>query len=233
VLDVSACTSISLFEGIAKNDLERIAQRLRFVQFSRGAYLFLAGEVPQSIYLLMDGIVKKSYVNARGEERILRLVQRNEMFGDLFLGKYRHRIANAVAITDVSVAMLLEDDLLELIARMPKLAHNMLKQLADTQRETLARMHALSQNDARFRLLGILLTLARREPANDEGWYQLPAGIFQDDIANIAGLNRSTASLLINELRREGVLGGVGRQLTIHRMQIEAILLEAGLEILE
>jgi CRP-like cAMP-binding protein len=58
-------------------------------------------------------------------------------------------------------------------------------------------------------------------------------GITQADIASIAGLNRTTASLLINELRREAVLGGSGRLLTVHRARVEHLLDAAGLEILE
>jgi CRP-like cAMP-binding protein len=55
----------------------------------------------------------------------------------------------------------------------------------------------------------------------------------QEDIANLTGLNRSTVSLLINELRRQGILGGTRRALSINKRAIEAILEESGSEILE
>jgi CRP-like cAMP-binding protein len=94
-------------------------------------------------------------------------------------------------------------------------------------------MHALMSMDARHRLLGVLLGLARRYCCEDSPWFTLHESLTQEDIANMAGLNRSTVSLLINELRREGILGGTGRSLTVNRIAVEERLKEAGTEILE
>lgn len=49
----------------------------------------------------------------------------------------------------------------------------------------------------------------------------------------MTGLNRSTVSLLINELRRESVLGGTGRTLSVNRKAVEQILELKGSELLE
>ena len=94
-------------------------------------------------------------------------------------------------------------------------------------------MHALMRADARYRLLGTLLSVARRFCCTDGDWFELPSSLTQEDIANMAGLNRSTVSSLINELRREGILGGTGRSLTVNRIAVEDLLEEAGLEVLE
>jgi hypothetical protein len=61
----------------------------------------------------------------------------------------------------------------------------------------------------------------------------VPPALTQEDVANIAGLNRSTACLLINEYRRQGVLGGAGRCLLVNWVAVDALLRQAGLEILE
>jgi CRP-like cAMP-binding protein len=42
----------------------------------------------------------------------------------------------------------------------------------------------------------------------------------------MAGLNRATASKLINVLRRRGVLGGRGRELVIHLPRVRHLLEE-------
>jgi CRP-like cAMP-binding protein len=94
-------------------------------------------------------------------------------------------------------------------------------------------MHALMHIDARHRLLGTLLSLARRFESDDRGWVQLPHAITQSDLANIACLNRTTVSYHLNVLRASGVLGGVRRDLIIKTDLVASLLKEIGLELLE
>jgi CRP-like cAMP-binding protein len=223
----------ALICGLTPQQTETVSQSLKLLSYPRDSIIFHTGEPATMLYVVVAGIVKKTYGNARGDEQILNFYQVGDLFGQLFLGKYHHRIGSAIAMTNVQVAALTSEALAQLVLAIPQLGLNLIGHYANEQRETLARMHALRQADARHRLLGMLLTLARRTPANADGWHCLPEGITQADIANVTGLNRSTTSVLINTLRRQGVLGGSGRVLIVHRARVEFLLEEAGLEILE
>ncbi|MCA9904962.1 MAG: Crp/Fnr family transcriptional regulator [Anaerolineae bacterium] len=225
-------TSI-LFAGLSREQIEIVGRAMRISPYARRDFVFHTGETAESLYIVYEGVVKKVYTNARGDEQILGIFQAGDIFGELFLGKYEHRIGTASAVTSAVVASLTRDDLERLIEQIPRIGINFIQHLADEQRETLARMHAMRQANARNRLMGTLLTLARRSYRASGEWFGLPPGITQGDIANVAGLNRSTASLLINELRRDGILGGTGRLLTVNRKRVEHILETEGLEILE
>lgn len=226
-------TDSILFAGLPPQEVQEVRRTLRTAVFRRGDIVFHAGDRALTICIVYEGVVKKVYGNARGDEQILGIFQAGDIFGDLFLGKYHHRIATAVAVTDCVVATLTKDDLQHLIERFPRVGINFIQHQANSQRETLARMHAMRQMNARYVLLGTLLTLTRRYCCAKDQWFSLPPGITQADVANIAGLNRSTASLLINELRRDGVLGGSGRVLTVNRALVEQLLEAVGVEILE
>jgi CRP-like cAMP-binding protein len=222
----------ALLDGLSSQEVNAFMQSLKFLSFPRDSLIFRGGEAATTLYIVCEGVVKKTYGNARGDEHILNIYQPGDLFGQLFVGKYHHRIGHAIAVTDTLVAALDKDDFERLVQSIPALGLNFIRHLADEQRETLARIHAMRQADARHRLLGILLTLARRSPGTN-GWHCLPEGITQSDIANVTGLNRSTASVLINALRREGILGGSGRLIMVHRHYVEDLLDKAGLEILE
>lgn len=231
--DTTCLPCHTLFDALTPDDTHLIQRAMRVTQVPRGAFVFRAGEQALMLYFVYQGVIKKIYSNARGDEQILGIFQPGDMFGHLFLGKYPKRIATAIAVTDAVIAGLHKVDLERLVEQIPRLGLNFIRHFSDEQRETWARMHAMRQANAHYRLLGTLLTLARRVTTNDDGWAHLPMGITQADIASIAGLNRTTASLLINELRREAVLGGSGRLLTVHRARVEHLLDAAGLEILE
>jgi CRP-like cAMP-binding protein len=222
-----------LFHSLKVDAVSAALERIALVEFERNQFVFHAGDSAHHVYLLFEGLVKISYLNRGGDEKIISIFQAGDVFGELFLGKYPQRIGTARTITPVLVGRISRDGLLDAIARIPQLGLNLIGHLADEQRETLARLHALMHIDARHRLLGTLLSLARRAGHREGNWIELAAGITQDDLASIACLNRSTVSTHVNDLRAQGVLGGRGRIILINREAVEALLHDAGMEILE
>jgi len=221
------------FNGLTDEQICSALELIPRSEHVRGEFLFYAGDVADFVFLLFEGVVKKSYVSPGGDEKIISIIQSGDIFGELFLGKYTLRIASAEVILNAKVGRITKKNLLLLYQRFPHISMNLIGHLADEQRETLARLHSLMHIDARHRLLGMLLSLARRSCCPGNEWYAIPAGITQDDLANIACLNRTTVSLYINELRTQGILGGKGRVLTVNRLAVEQLLRRSGIEILE
>lgn len=224
---------VNLLQDLTPKEVEDVLKLAPPRNYRKGEYIFYAGEAADALYILELGTVKVSYVTLNGDEKVLNVFRPGDIFGELFLGKHRHRVGEAQALEDVVVCRLSEDAFLSLIQRIPRIALNFIRHLTNSQRETMARSHALMRAEAKYRLAGILVSVGRRYCCADGAWFELPPSLTQEDLANMAALNRSTVSTLINELRREGVLGGTGRALTVNRAAVEAILEEAGLEVLE
>ncbi|MDZ4670078.1 MAG: Crp/Fnr family transcriptional regulator [Phototrophicales bacterium] len=203
------------------------------VQFEMGQYIFHLSDPADSLYFVMSGMVKITYGNPRGDEAPIGFYQAGDIFGHLFLGKYRFRVGSALALSGCYLGRLAESDFVALVEQHPRIGLVFLRLFSDYQRETLSRLHALMHVDARARLLGALLNFARHLCCTQDDWFQMPASLNQADIAAMAGLNRTTASLLINEFRRDGVLGGRGRTLMVNLLAVREILESQGLEILE
>lgn len=224
---------VNLFQDLTPKEVGEVLKLAPPRSFRKREFIFYAGEAADALYILEQGTVKVSYITLNGDEKVLNVFRPGDVFGELFLGKYRHRVGEAQALEDVIVCKLNEDAFLALIQHIPRIALNFIRHLADSQREAMARSHALMRADAKYRLAGILLSLARRYCCTDSDWFELPLSLTQEDLANMAALNRSTVSTLINEFRREGVLGGTGRTITVNRAALEALLEHAGLEVLE
>lgn len=224
---------VHLFQGLTPTQRDEILKTMPVTSYHKNEFVFMAGDTADCLYVVQVGTVKVSYVDLNGEEKILNVFQSGDIFGNLFLGKYRHRIGNAQALSDSILCRLTELDFINLVQRFPRIALNFIQHQADEHRETVARMHALMSMDAKHRLLGTLLSLARRYCCEQADWFTLPESLTQEDIANMTGLNRSTVSLIINKLRRESILGGTGRSLTVNRKAVEKILKDSGSEILE
>lgn len=230
---VQTLLNAPLFNGLSDSERLEAARYIVLTRYEQHQYLFHTGDPADCIYILRAGMVKVTYGNPRGDETIVSIFQQWDVFGELFLGQYRFRVGSAVALNEAIVGKITESNFWTMLERLPKVSQNFIKHLADAQRRSLARTHALMHLDARSRLLGTLLNLARHFCCLDEDWLTLPDGITQADIASMACLNRSTVSLLINDLRRQGILGGQGRSLTINHRAVVECLEAAGLEILE
>ncbi len=224
---------LSLFENLTAPEVKNAMSNFRSHQYKQGEYLFNMGDEADSIFILQEGLVKISYISIDGDEKILDIFEPGDILGELFLGKYRHRIGHAQALRDTLAYKLSERQLYRLVQRNAEIALNLIRHLADEQREQMARMHALLRADARCRLLGTLLSLGRQFCCVNSDIFELDPMITQEDLANLSGLNRSTVSSLINKLRREGILGGSGRNLMVHMPEAERLLRESGFELLE
>lgn len=224
---------LTVSDGLSSSQLDHITRSLRQVRYKQGEFVFNTGETAHSLFLLIEGLVKVSYISIDGDEKVLDVFDAGDIFGELFLGKYRHRIGQATALSDAVVYKLSEAELYRLIQDYPVIGINFVRRQSDEQREMFARMHALLRADAQCRLLGVLLGLSRHHCCAKDNQFTLNALITQEDLANMAGLNRSTVSSLINKLRRQGVLGGSGRALIVHIPQVEALLEKTGFELLK
>jgi CRP-like cAMP-binding protein len=224
---------LPLFTQLTSDDFAACLRTFTLVNTERGQTLFHMGDEARHVFVLLDGMVKITYGNPRGDEAVVDIFQTGDIFGALFLGKYRSRIGTASPLTDSLIGRINERSFIALCEQVPQFALNFIRCQADSHRQNLARLHTLMHVDARSRLLGTLLNLSRHYCCSEKGWFHVPEMITQTDIATMACLNRTTVSLLINDLRRQQVLGGTGRKLMIYRPAVVALLEEAGLEILE
>jgi CRP-like cAMP-binding protein len=222
-----------LFESLSTNDLAEILPRLRSREYRSEQIIFHSKQPANCLFLLREGLVRVGYIAPDGDYKILDICEEGDIFGDMFLGDYRFRIGQAQAMNSVSAYLLHEQELYSLIKHYPQIAINFIRHLSDSKRRLFARFHALQHTEARPRLLGTLLSLARSMCCKSGNYFVLNQAISQQDIADMTGLNRSTVSSLINRLRQDEILGGTGRYLTVDVPRMEQLLQDEGFELLE
>jgi CRP-like cAMP-binding protein len=222
--------NLRLFKDLTPEELREVSPFLDTHQYLRGEFIFHMGEEADRLYFLDKGTIKVSILSPEGEERILDIFRAGDTFGELFFGKaMRRRIGTAQAISNVTVRAMTGQTFMGLMRTRPDLCLHFVRHLVEQQRRTLMRVEALMHVDAGPRLLAILLDLAERCGQRTGDCYTLPEALTQGDLAGLVGLNRSTVSLLINDYRRKGILGGQGSILMIHPIPARTFLRKAGL----
>jgi len=193
----------NMFSRMEPARLEEVARSLRVQSYRRRELVFTSrGEAP-GVLILLDGRVKLTRTDPRtGRELILYIVRPGEFFGP----------PEADAAEPVSAVALEES----VVGRMHLAEYERLIQNADFSAE-IARMtasrlaHVTSRldemvfRDVPARLARMLLRLAHDFPGEHTRG-AIDVRLTQQDLADLIGSTRESASLAVNHFKRQGLI---------------------------
>ncbi|HMK72628.1 MAG TPA: Crp/Fnr family transcriptional regulator [Myxococcaceae bacterium] len=178
--------------------------------------LYRPGDAVQTAFLIHSGRVRLLREGRTGRPAVFAILRQGDLFGDILRPETAVADELAVASGEVTVQVLESRSLKSQLESDPSLALELLRACADQVRGLRARILGLTFQEVPARLAETLLAVAEAhgERCAHDGETDL-RGITQQDLADLVGASRSFVSTLVNELKREGVLGNVGRVLCI------------------
>ena len=177
-------------------------------QIKKGRPILYQGEIPQSIFFVKSGVIKVYNITAGGEEKTVGyesadgLMPLEWLFGRSPVSLYYYD-----TFTDCQVHSVPKNDLLEILGSDPTLANFLLNRSISLYISSTIHLHALEQSKARDKLLYILQYLVMRfgkQLNADESLIELR--LTHQEIANLIGITRETASTEIGRLTKAGIL---------------------------
>ena len=219
---------LRLFANLTANELQSLAPLLELRQYQRGEFIFHMGEEAKRLYLLERGAIKINRASPTGNERVLYLHTPGDVFGWLYVTRSDRWAVAAQALPGATVRTIAEEAFTRLMRTIPAFALNVVGNLLDQHCRMLVRVEALAHPEPGPGLIATLVDLAEHLGDRIGDRYTLPGFLTQGDLASMVGLNRSTISLLINQYRRRGILGGQRGVLVVHCTHAKALLKDAG-----
>ena len=122
---LAALEDVSLFEGLSKRHLRRIAKLARLRRFAPGSILVRSGDPGRSFFVLLDGTAK--VVRGGGRSRRLGM---GDYFGEMALIDGAPRSADVVAEGEVLALTIDRGGFTKLLGAEPTLAQALLRTLA-------------------------------------------------------------------------------------------------------
>jgi CRP/FNR family cyclic AMP-dependent transcriptional regulator len=184
--------------------------------FPHQAVIYRPGEALHSAFFVKSGRVRLMRVAETGRAAVFAILRPGDLFGDVFRAEGSTSDELAVAAGEVAVWVLDSRTLRAQLEAQPSLGVEMVRAYADQVRALRTRVVGLTFKEVPARLAETLLTVAEAhgERCAHDGETDL-RGVTQQDLADLVGASRSFVSTLVNELKREGILGNVGRVLCI------------------
>lgn len=194
----------ALFGLLDAQTLQDIHWRIADLHFVPGQAVFTAGESGHAAYTVREGVVRLERLSERGDRRIVRLAGRGDLIGmEAFLGQTY--ATTAVACTPVKTCRLPRALIDELSQQEPHITRGLMQRWQTALDDTDEWLTELLAGSARWRMLRLLLKLSEFGDVNGRVW--LPT---RQEMGAMLGMTFETASRLVSQLKREGVLQSDG-----------------------
>jgi CRP/FNR family cyclic AMP-dependent transcriptional regulator len=107
-----------LFRHIERREIGALFTRVRIRDFAASETIFVIGSPADSMMIVLRGAVQISVTSPKGQP-LLVILFAGEIFGEIALLDGRARLADAIAITDCSLAIVDRHDMLAFLEQNP------------------------------------------------------------------------------------------------------------------
>lgn len=208
----------------------------RVRRLTRGEVLHWQGDPVEYVFVVSTGSLKEYTVLPDGRAYAYRVLGAGGLAGATayLLGHDHDTITQA--LDEVTVVALLPSEFDDLLARNRYFSSLLMKKLAQSARSSADKARDLGFLDVQQRLKRSLMDLARRHGIATERGLEIATDLTHEDIAQLVAANRSTITVLLNELKKQGLVWKKGRHwvvITPEHAQILDGLREAVLSALD
>lgn len=184
--------------------------------YPHNSVIYRPGDAADRVYLLKSGRVRLIRQGRNGARSVLAVLAAGDLFGEVLRGDGATMEEMSLASGEAEVWSIENKDFRALLESRPVLGIDIVRAQNERIRAMRRRVLGLTFKEVPARLAETLIALgeAHGERCPHGGEIDL-RGITQQDLADLVGASRSFVSTLVNEMKRDGYLGNVGRILCI------------------
>ena len=205
-------THIPLFEGLAPEEITRIARSTREIHATKGDILFHKGDPCSGFHLLVYGQVKLAFTSQQGSEKVVEILQQGQSFGEAIMFMDKPYIVFAQALTDSLLLHVSKQAVFDELARDHALCRKMLAGMAMRLHQLMNDVESYSLHSGKQRIIGYLL---RENAETDARALTVTLPTSKGTIASRLNLTQEHFSRILHELSEAGLIVVEGRKITI------------------
>lgn len=196
-----------LFSGLDGQEIERLARSAQEYRTSKHEVLFQKGVHPSSLHLIVAGQVKLFLPSMQGSEKIVRLANPGEVFGEESVLLNRPYPMTAQAVRDSILLVLPRPALMAVLAGNPGLCCDLMTSLAERMHDLIDNMESCTQRSSAQRVAHYLTQLA---PCQTDS-FEVELNTNKQTIASHLNLAPETFSRVLRRLSQQGFIQINGR----------------------
>jgi CRP-like cAMP-binding protein len=207
-------THVPLFNGLASEEIARIARSTREIHAGKGDILFHKGDPCNGFHLLVYGQIKLAFTSAQGTEKVVEILSQGQSFGEALMFLEKPYIVFSQALTDSLLLHVSKAAVFEELQRDHNLCRKMLAGMAMRLHELMNDVESYSLHSGKQRIIGYLLRELSDEDMNGINIaVTLPTN--KGVIASRLNLTQEHFSRILHELTDLGLIVVEGRKIHI------------------
>lgn len=217
----------TFFGGLPDAALTALIRKGHTRRFAKGEVIFHRGDPGDRLTVIVSGRVKITNLNADAREIVLNFLEAGDVNGEIAVIDGNERSANAIALEDCEVLVILARDLMPVLTAhsdvmleiMQVLCHRLRALTAVVEDGTLAM---------RGRVAKGLLRLAHQHGRTSRQGIRLELTLSQSDLGKYLGLSRENVSRQLRRLKDDKVITMEGARVIILDAAALATIAECG-----
>lgn len=199
-----------IFAELSDESLTPLAECSRLTKKKQGEIIYDVGDLPDALYLVVEGHVRYDVPAREGQEIFLSVAPPTIVFGEQELLSQTTSIARVSTIGDTLLLTLPQAEFLVLFNTEIKLAQALTRQMAFSSRLLSYMMAYQITSSIDTKLAGLLLQLGvligkeHKVGSSEQSILRIELKLSQDEIANMLGVTRQSVNKYLQRWKREG-----------------------------
>lgn len=196
-------STMEIFRDLSEREREELDRITTMSTVRKSKVFYRPEEMGEVLFILKKGIVQLYRISPEGKKLVIATLDKGSLFGEMaLLGQQMHNTF-AEATTDCTICVMSRNDLERLILQRPQIALRILEITGRRLRDAESRLEDLAFKGIPARLSLLLLRLS--------GGEDRIVGYTHQDLAEMVGTYRETATQVLNDLKSKGLIE-IGRK---------------------
>lgn len=200
---------VNLFNILCPHKFKKYSNSHQFNEYNKNDFIYLEEDSSDMVYLVNSGKVKIGYVTEDGDEIVMAILSKGEIFGEkAILGEDKRNEFAQVIEKNTSICPITSLEMMDLLRKNKEFSLKIYKFIGFRFKKLERRLQLLLFKDTKTRLKEFL-----KELGEDFGYVNKVSGdvvikhpYTQKEMATLIGTSRPTLNILMNELKDEDFL---------------------------
>jgi CRP-like cAMP-binding protein len=212
---------IPYFGSLSAPELQTLAADLRERRYQAGDMIFRAGDQSEGLCIVLTGRVRTVIRSGEGREQVLKVFGPGRTFADIAVFDDEPQPAEAVAVTECTIAFVPQASLLELLRHHPDAAIDVIRLFASRLRAYKQVVEDLALRTVVARVARLLVDLSRGTQTLVEESATASPDYTQDELAAMVGSVREVVQRALKTLEHAGLIQMARGQIRV--IDVEAL----------
>lgn len=219
---------IPYFASLPPGEVRELVACLRERHYRAGDVIFRKGDRCYGLCIVLSGRVRTVTTSLEGREQVLKVFGPGRTFADIPVFDDEPLPADAVAVTDSTVALLSQADLFDLVRRYPDVGLDVIRLFASRLRAYKLVVEDLSLRDVVARVARLLLDRACGQATLVEDTASVSLPYTQHEVAAMVGSVREVVQRALKTLEDAGVIQMARGRIRIVDVETLKVWIESG-----